>query len=166
MKNLILHLLNITFILSSRILAIPFTFELGPSLTLFNSSVLPVQGRGIHCFRRLPADPTPTKDDCAKAIDKMLVEPDLAKVKTWQVPTAYAATKVWIHNTCSVDVGVWAPAAPPVGTTDRFSIWSLVSKAQEIAQECLNKEKVGGRSEVGPKRIFQLTVTHPRQVPP
>jgi hypothetical protein len=164
MKNLNLYLFNITFILSYRVLAIPFNLDIGPSLMLYNSSV-PVQNRGIHCFRQIPYDPSPTKDDCVKAIDKMLVDPDLSKVKTWQVPRSHAATKAWIHGTCSVDVGVWAPATPPVGATDRFTTWSCVAKAQAIVQKCLGEQSVGGRSEIGPKRIFQLTVTHPRQVP-
>ncbi len=163
MKNLNLYLFNITFILSYRVLAIPFNLDIEPSLILYNSSV-PVQNRGIHCFRQIPMDPSPTKDDCVKAIDKMLVDPDLTKVRTWQVPRSYATIKSWTHGTCSVEVGVWEPAAPPVGITDRFTIWSCVAKAQAIVQECLRDRNVGGRSEIGSKRIFQVTVTSPRQV--
>lgn len=159
MTNSYLYGFYITFILWSTVLAIPFNLELEPSLLLYNSSV-PVQSRGINCFRQFPPELPPTRADCMKAIDKMLVEPDLMKVKTWTASTTHFTTREWKHGTCEIDVGA------PVGTAeDRFSTWSCVAKAQTIVQKCLGDGQVGGRTAIGPKSLFQIIITHPREMP-
>jgi hypothetical protein len=94
-----------------------------------------------------------------KAIDKILVEPDLMKIKTWKAPTTQSTTREWKHGTCEIDVG-----APVGGAEDRFSAWSCVAKAQTIVQKCLGDGQVGGRSAIGPKSIFQVLITHPREM--
>ena len=164
MKTFSFYLFQLTFVVSYTVIAIPFNLESNPSLQLFNSSVH-VHSRGIHCYRQLRYDVPPTKEDCLQAIDKMMIDPDLMKTKTWAVPTTQTAIKAWEHGTCIIGVGIWAPSSPAIGQEDRFTFWSCVAKAQTIVQKCLNEGKVGGRSEIGPKRIFQIEVRHPRDVP-
>lgn len=158
MTNPYLYFFYITFILSSTALVIPPNLELGPSLLLHNSSV-PVRSRGINCFRQFPPELPPTREDCMKAVDKMMAEPDLTKIKTWKATTSSAMTREWKHGTCVIDVG-----APVSGAEDHFSTWSCVAKAQAIMQECLGVGQVGGRSSIGPKSTFQVLITHPREL--
>ncbi len=158
MTNSYLYVFYITFILWCTVLAIPFNLELEPSLLLYNSSV-PVQTRGINCFRQFPPELPPTRADCMEAIDKMLVEPDLTKIKTWKAPTTHSTTREWKHGTCEIDVG-----APVGDAEDRFSTWSCVAKAQTIVRKCLGDGQVGGRSAIGPQSIFQVLVTRPREM--
>ncbi len=154
-------LFKVAFVLFSTVSAIPLNLVLNPSLFLPNSS-LPVTARGVYCFRQLPHDVHPATDDCLKAIDKIFADPDLTKTKTWAVRRPQTAAMEWEHGTCKIAVGVWTPAAPATALQDRFSLWTCAEKAQRIVQECLGTGKVGGRSEIGPKGIFQILVRQTR----
>lgn len=159
MRNSYLYLFHITFILSCTVLAIPFNLGSGSSLLLYNSSV-PVQTHGIHCFRQSIHDLHPTREDCMKTIDQILAEPDLTKIKTWAVPNPPNLLREWKYGTCSIDLGIWSGVPPGIRPEDKFSAWSCVAKTQLIAQECLVHARIGGRSGIGPKGLFQLTMKH------
>lgn len=139
MKLPVVPVSNLNFILLRVVSATPSTPSHDLSSLSANSN-FNVSTRTIHCYGRMPYVLPPTKEDCEKAIDRIFQNPDIMTIKTWSVPEKEAPAAAWKFDSCIIEIRVWKITP------------------QEVAQDCIGREKGGGRSVVGPKGVFQVIV--------
>ena len=94
---------------------------------------------------------------CQIARNAMRQIPNVGEDLLWSVPrTGLDILGRWEHGACVIEVAGWAPAAE-----DWFSLNDVTARAGDIIRDCVGRgAHLGGRMEVGPKKVFQVVLLH------
>ncbi len=145
--------------LSTLIHALPPVFNLAPPHSNTTTHPLAVD---TFCYSNSQYTKPIVADECDAALRVLRRAPNAYDDRFWSVPLAERRfLGRWSNKYCSIEVVGWTSTAE-----DWFSTNDVAVRAEEIIQKCVaRKWHLGGRVEVGVKKMFQVVVIRKDEIP-